>query len=385
MDLKHVKNIQGNTASMFLFSEIGGWGIDGQMFADELQWLGKNGVDDVTIHINSGGGSVLDGLSILRAIQMFGGSITTQIEGIAASIAGVIALGGQKRTMVDFGRIMVHDPSFTNVDELDDKQKNALNAIREMLIDIFDKNTNIERDEIDTIMKTETWFDSITALSRGMIDEIVPTDRNAQNVFEGQTTIAGMVNRANSIHQQNSQTIEIKMESVKNHLKLDKNSNETAIVDAITAIENRVESAETKVTELTNTIETKDQEIADATQTIVDKQIEIDGLVKTIAANTVDQAISVGKFGKEKRDELIDQAVEMGVEKFNNMIQAIKSVPAKITDQLKGGDGSDQTEGKTFRQLEKENPTVLNALKKDNPTKYAELFQNEYGVEYAAN
>jgi ATP-dependent protease ClpP protease subunit len=383
MDLKHVKNIQSNTASMFLFSEIGGWGIDGQEFANELQWLGKNGVDDVTIHINSGGGSVIDGLSILRSIQMFDGTIKTQIEGIAASIAGIIALGGQTRTMVDFGRIMIHDPSFANGDDMDDKQTNALNSIREMLIDIFDKNTNIDRDEIDTIMKTETWFDSITALSRGMIDEIVSTDRKAENVFEGQTNIADMVNRANSIHQQHSQTsIKNTMESVKNHLKLDKNSNETAVVDAITAIENRVQTAETKVTDLTNTIETKNTEIATATETITNKQTEIDGLVKVVATNAVDQAINIGKFSKEKRDELIDQAVEMGVEKFNNMITAIKSVPAKITDHLKGGD-TDPTDGKTFRELEKSNPRALNALKTDNPTKYAELFKNEYGVEYA--
>ena len=210
MDLKYIKNMNGSTASMFLFSEIGGWGIDGQMFADELKYLSENNVTDVTIHINSGGGSVIDGLSILRSIQMFAGNITTQIEGVAASIAGVIALGGKKRTMVDFGRIMVHDPSLSNVDDMDEKQRNALNSIREMLIDIFDKNTNIDRAEIDTIMSTETWFDSITALSRGMIDEIISTDRNAENVFDGQTTIAGMVNRANSIHQQLSIKTQIK-------------------------------------------------------------------------------------------------------------------------------------------------------------------------------
>lgn len=383
MDLKHVKNIQGNTASMFLFSEIGGFGIDGQMFADELQWLSNNGVDDVTIHINSGGGSVLDGLSILRSIQMFSGNVTTQIEGVAASIAGVIALGGSKRTMVDFGRIMVHDPSFSDSGSMDEKQKNALDSIRQMLIDIFDKNTDIGRDEIENIMSTETWFDAITALSRGMIDEIINTERNVENVFEGVTEIAGMVNRANSIHQQLSNKNNNNMKVIKNHLSLDEKSDESAIVNAIEKIETRAQTSETKVVELENSLTEKETEIATATTEIENKQTEIDGLTKTIATNVVDQAIAIGKFGKDKRDELVDQAVEMGVEKFNNMVTAIKSVPAKITDQLKVDDVAN-VDGKTFRELEQKNPKMLNELKTSNPEKYSELFKNEYGVEFQA-
>lgn len=379
MDLKFIKNMNGTSASMFLFSEIGGWGIDGQMFADELKYLSDNNIDDVTIHINSGGGSVIDGLSILRAIQMFGGNITTQIEGVAASIAGVIALGGKKRTMVDFGRIMVHDPSFSNVDQMDDKQRNALNSIREMLIDIFDKNTNIDRDEIDTIMSTETWFDSITALSRGMIDEIISTGRNVDNVFDGQTTIAGMVNRANSIHQQLSINTQTKMEMVKNHLSLDAKADDGAIVNAIKEIENRAQTAETKTVELENSIVEKDTEIATANTAIENANTEIADLKKSVATNVVDSAINAGKFAKDKKSELVDQALEMGIENFNKMVEAIKSVPAKITDQLKG-DKTIENE-KSFRQLEKENPTLLNKIKTDDPEKYAEMYFNEYGVE----
>ena len=378
MDLKYIKNMNGSTASMFLFSEIGGWGIDGQMFADELKYLSENNVTDVTIHINSGGGSVIDGLSILRSIQMFAGNITTQIEGVAASIAGVIALGGKKRTMVDFGRIMVHDPSFSNVDDMDEKQRNALNSIREMLIDIFDKNTNIDRAEIDTIMSTETWFDSITALSRGMIDEIISTDRNAENVFDGQTTIAGMVNRANSIHQQLSIKTQIKMEMVKNHLSLDVKSDDDAIVNAIKEIENRANTAETKTVELENSIVEKQTEIDTKVTEIENANTEIEVLKKTVATNVVDQAINAGKFAADKKSELVDQALEIGIVNFNKMIEAIKSVPAKITDHLKG----DQTivDEKSFRELEKTNPTLLNKIKTDNPEKYAEMYLNEYGV-----
>ena len=376
MDLKYIKNMNGDTAAMFLFSEIGGWGVDGQEFANELKWLGENGVKNVTIHINSGGGSVLDGLSILRAIQMFDGNIETSIEGIAASIAGVIALGGKKRKMVDFGRIMVHDPAFSNVENMDEKQKRALDSIREMLIDIFVNNTEIERDEIDNIMKTETWFDAITALSHGMVDEIINTDRKAENVFEGVTEIAAMVNRANSIHQQLSNKNESKMKEIKNHLKLDDKSDETAIVNAIEKIENRATEAENKVETLETTLTEKDQ-------TIENHESEIAGLKKTVAENAVDAAIDAGKFDKAKHDELVDQALEMGVEAFNNMVKAIKSQPAKITDQLQSDDAEKAINGKSFRDLEKNNPELLNQLKNENPAKYAELFKNEYGVEYA--
>ncbi len=384
MELKHVKNIQGETASMFLFSEIGGWGIDGQMFADELRWLGENGVNDVTIHINSGGGSVLDGLSIMRAIQMFKGTTTTQIEGIAASIAGVIALAGDKRTMVDFGRIMVHDPSFSDSGSMDEKQRNALSSIREMLIDIFERNTDIERSEIDNIMKTETWFDAITALSRGMVDEIINTERIAENVFEGVTEIAAMVNRAETIHRQFANSNNNNMKVIKNHLKLDEKSDENAIVNAIETIETRAQNAENKVDELENSITEKETEIGNQKSEIENKTTEIDTLKNTIAENVVDSAIAAGKFAKDKKSELVDQALDMGIENFTKMVDAIKSVPAKITDQLKVDNVDKGIDGKSFRELEKENPKALNALKNDNPEKYAELFKNEYGVEFSA-
>jgi Txe/YoeB family toxin of Txe-Axe toxin-antitoxin module len=172
------------------------------------------------------------------------------------------------------------------------------------------------------------------------------------------------------------------MKVIKNHLKLDEKSDENAIVNAIETIENRANIAETLNEELENSITEKDQEIANATETIENANTEISGLKKTIAENAVDVAIDAGKFQKENRSELVDQAVEMGVEKFNNMVKAMKSTPVKIIDQLKN-DQSD-VDGKTFRQLEKENPTVLNNLKKSDPTKYAELFKKEYGVEYSA-
>ena len=382
MNLKHVKNIQGNTASMFLFSDIGGYGVDGQNFVNELQWLRENGVNNVTIHINSGGGSVLDGLSILRSIQLFDGIITTQVEGIAASIAGVIALGGQRRKMVDFGRIMIHDPSFSGGDTVDEKQKNAITEIRTMLISIFERNSTISKDEIDNLMSAESWLDANSAFKMGLVDEIIDTQRKAENVFEGVTDIAAMVSRATNIHLQIANPKIENMNEIKNHLKLSADANEQTIVETVVKIEDRATTAETKVTELTNTLTEKETEIETSKTAIETKDAEIVNLTKTIAENVVDKAITAGKFAKEKRAELIDQALEMGVDKFSTLTNAISAKPAKIVDLL-NTDTPDATDGKTFRQLEKENPKALNALRNSDSEKYKVLYKAEYGVELA--
>ena len=196
MDLKHVKNMTSDTASMFLFSEIGGWGIDGQQFANEISWLGQNGIKTIDVYINSGGGDVLDGLSILRAMQLFDGVINTHIQGIAASIAGVLAMGGATRTMVDFGQIMIHDPSFAGDAKITEQQQNAVDAVRTMLVSIFDKNTTMTPEKISEIMAAETWINSDEAKSLGLIDKIVSTERKFENIFEGITDVGAMVNRA---------------------------------------------------------------------------------------------------------------------------------------------------------------------------------------------
>lgn len=374
MDLKHVKNMTSDTASMFLFSEIGGWGIDGQQFANEISWLGQNGIKTIDVYINSGGGDVLDGLSILRAMQLFDGVINTHIQGIAASIAGVLAMGGATRTMVDFGQIMIHDPSFAGDAKITEQQQNAVDAVRTMLVSIFDKNTTMTPEKISEIMAAETWINSDEAKSLGLIDKIVSTERKFENIFEGITDVGAMVNRAAGVVPKIKSKIKVKkMKGLINHLGLSDDASETAIIDAVKKFQNAAKQAKA------------DLDIANAAKEAAEAKIV--EMNKTVATGLVDSAIAAGKIKKDSREAMINMATN-DAESFKSMVEAIPAKATKIIDTIDEGVTNalkTKVGDKSFRDLEKTDPELLNEIQKNDPRLFNELFTSEYGESHPSH
>src|SRR5919109_4674225 len=89
----------GTAAEILIYDEIGIFGISAKNFITELKSL-KN-VSQITLGINSPGGDVFDGIAIYNALKRHGAKVTTRIDGIAASIASVIAMAGEKIQMPD--------------------------------------------------------------------------------------------------------------------------------------------------------------------------------------------------------------------------------------------------------------------------------------------
>lgn len=170
-DVKYIKNILLGVAHVNLFGDIG-WDIDGNQFANELNYLIDDyNIDEIYIHINSGGGEVFSGLSIVSVIRNSSKPITCIIEGVAASMAGVIAVAGDTVKMVDYGKLMVHNArvGLSNDDEL---VKKALDNINDILRGIFTKR-GIADESIKNFMDQETWFSADEAKNLGLIDEII--------------------------------------------------------------------------------------------------------------------------------------------------------------------------------------------------------------------
>ena len=116
MDYKHIKMANGK-AELFLYNEIGGHGSTASDIASEIQWLASFGESsEILVHINSVGGSMIEGFGIFSALQNAKKEhamiVNVQIDGLAASMASFIAMVGDSITIVDFGQIMIHDPSF---------------------------------------------------------------------------------------------------------------------------------------------------------------------------------------------------------------------------------------------------------------------------------
>src|SRR5919108_158652 len=100
---------QAKGAEIVIYDEIGAFGIPAKAFLDELKALGP--IAELTVRMNSPGGSVFDGVAIYNALKRHGAVMTVWIDGIAASIASMIAMAGDEVVMPENAMLMLHDPS----------------------------------------------------------------------------------------------------------------------------------------------------------------------------------------------------------------------------------------------------------------------------------
>ena len=102
------------TACLLLYGEVSDEGGEGKIasrdIVNELMYLDA-GYENLNIRINSIGGDVYPGIAIFNAIRQCRSNVTIYIDGIAASIAGVIALCGKRVEMSRYARMMLHNVS----------------------------------------------------------------------------------------------------------------------------------------------------------------------------------------------------------------------------------------------------------------------------------
>jgi len=167
----------GETATIQIFDQIGedwfgGNGLSGKQFSDVLAEVGNG---PLLVEINSPGGNVWDGLSIYNQLRGRKAPVTTRVVGIAASIASIIALAGDRVEMADAALMMIHDPSGMASGTSEDMRKmaDALDQHAEVLVGVYSKKTGKSPESIRAAMKAETWFTTPEAIVFGLCDKPV--------------------------------------------------------------------------------------------------------------------------------------------------------------------------------------------------------------------
>jgi ATP-dependent Clp protease protease subunit len=169
-------NNKADKAEVWIYEEIGedfwtGGGVTAKNFQKELSAITAKQID---LHINSPGGAVFDGVTIYNLLRQHPANITTYIDGIAASIASVIALAGDKVIMAENALYMMHNPSGLVMGNSEDMRKMAevLDKIRGTMTGVYSGKTGKPDDEINAMLDAETWMTADEALAAGLIDEI---------------------------------------------------------------------------------------------------------------------------------------------------------------------------------------------------------------------
>ena len=168
-------NAAGEASTIQIFDQIGedwygGSGLSAKQFSDVLNEIGNG---PLLVEINSPGGNVWDGLSIYNQLRGRKAPVTTRVVGIAASIASIIALAGDRVEMADAALMMIHDPSGMAAGTSEDMRKmaDALDQHAEVLVGVYAKKTGRSPESIRAAMKAETWFTTAEALAFGLVDK----------------------------------------------------------------------------------------------------------------------------------------------------------------------------------------------------------------------
>lgn len=130
--------------------------------------------EDVTIHINSSGGSVFDANTMAEALRGYKGHTTASIEGLAASAASYFALTADDVVINPSALMMIHNPWDFAVGDAEDMRKKAdmLDKARSTISAQYARKTGRTVDEIEGLMDAETWFTAQEAVEFGLVDRM---------------------------------------------------------------------------------------------------------------------------------------------------------------------------------------------------------------------
>lgn len=179
-------------------------------FKDELsEFKGQ----DLTVWIDSYGGSVFAGASIYNALKGHEGKITVKVDGKAMSAASVIAMAGDEILMSPVAVMMIHNPLTYASGDMHDLRKVAdvLDEVKESIINAYVAKTGRPRNKISQMMDDETWMSANVAVKEGFADGVLyqnDTEEGVTNVQNFSFNRLAVVNSANQSIKQAMKIVE---------------------------------------------------------------------------------------------------------------------------------------------------------------------------------
>ncbi len=136
---------------------------------------------DISIYLNSPGGSVYAGLGIYDTMQYISSSVATICTGLAASMAAVLLVAGEngKRSALPHSRIMIHQPMGGAQGQATDIEITAreILKLKKELFDIISVHSGKPFDEVARDSDRDYWMTAEEAKAYGMIDEVLKREK----------------------------------------------------------------------------------------------------------------------------------------------------------------------------------------------------------------
>jgi ATP-dependent protease ClpP protease subunit len=365
---------------MNIYRPIGMGGVDGSSFADQLLYLEEIGCQSVDVRINSPGGNVLDGFSIFSAIRncnMRGNClVNTYVDYLAASISGVIALSGKERFIASNGLFMMHNVSGP---DSTDKEKQIIQTIKESIIPVFATITGNTEDSISKLMDEETWVTANKAVKMKFFHSTFPalvpsnthTNISAIELYEYSNSILTTNKASKMENEKEIVDLKVKVQDFENKLSASSAENKKLVDEKA--------ELETKNVEMAEKITALQEKLAEKENLLVEKEkAEKARLEKDVEA-FVEELANKGVIDKKKKEDNVKLALK-DFEGYKNVFSSVKTGPARLSNFAGSGEGEEVDERAkwTHRDWEKNDPTGLENMYKNDPEKAHQLYNAYY-------
>lgn len=277
------------TACLLLYGEISDEGGEGKIasrdIVNELMYL-DGAYENLNIRINSIGGDVYPGIAIFNAIRQCKSNVTIYIDGIAASIAGVIALCGRRVEMSRYARMMLHNVSggcYGNKKDLQD-MISTIESLEDTIAEIISERCGKDKEKVKSTYfdGTDHWLKADEALGLGLINaiydvEAVPAESTTDDIYRIFT------NRL-ELEQQPQNPDKMKLEDFKKIPRFANCADEAAVMAMLGETAGKADKADD--------LEKENGELKEQLQQQEEERIE----------NAVSDAVTDGRIGADQKD-----------------------------------------------------------------------------------
>lgn len=353
-------------AIIMLYGQVGeGRSVDSNRVVSELFALSDQGCK-IEVRINSQGGDVFSGMAIYNALRQSKEDITIYIDGVAASIAGIIALCGKPLYMSPYAKLMLHNVSggtYGNAKELR-QMADQMEVLQSNLATMIAGRLGMEADNVAKkyFDGQDHWITANEALDMKLVDGIYTMDE----VANPPTTTEGIYNYFNNrfdFKPQNNEEMAL-IDDIKTIPSFEDKTDSSAVLAHIRELENKA----TKLGILEKTVKTYRDELEKA------RKEQDDALIN--------EAVKAGKIGNEQ------------VETFKNLLKSDRVNTIKLIGGMKGRASNRATDfinpdtpsggsfaNKTWDEIDKANN--LAQLKNQDLALFKNLYKQKFGVDYS--
>lgn len=183
-ELKLINNKANNTSEILLYGAIGDsmWddtAISAVKFSEKLKEVPSN-TKEIHLRINSPGGSVFDGMTIYERLKQHNAKVIVYVDGVAASIASIIAMAGDEINIGEGSFFMIHKPmsgTYGNSDE-HERTIQILDKIEEQMVSIYARKTGLSRTQISSMLIQDTWITSDESVEMKFADKKIEASQS---------------------------------------------------------------------------------------------------------------------------------------------------------------------------------------------------------------